>query len=258
MSEENPYAPDKSRKEEILQDIKKVGESVGPRVSRDEYNKHGDYSDTTVREHFETFSDGLREAGLFPRSPNQSDVIRVINTLGEELGRPPMPSDIEKKGIYSLTTVRKRFDDYKTALIEAGYDESKIEEYYQKKVSRDELISEIQSISEKLGHPPNTAELRREAEYSVMTYLRRFNDDIIGVLKKTGFDEQEINRTSIEKQKANRMSNAELIDDIKRISAETGHGIDVKSLSEIGKYSVDTYYRRLGSLDKINELIDDD
>lgn len=40
MNEENPHTPDKSREEEVLEDLKDVGEAVEAKISPDEENPY--------------------------------------------------------------------------------------------------------------------------------------------------------------------------------------------------------------------------
>lgn len=189
---------------------------------------------------------------------NESDLIRAIKALGEKLGRPPMASDMREEGIYGDQAVRRHFSDFPTALTEAGYSETEMKKDYYKNVNTDELINEIQSISEKLGHPPNSVEIKEESKYSYTTYRDRFGDDIFEILSETGFDEKEIKENERNYGRTTRIPDSELIDDIKRIRAETGHRIDYNSLSEIGEYNPSTYHKHLGSIDELNELTDDD
>lgn len=131
MSDENPYSPRKTQKEEILDDLKRVGASHGQKLTLDEYTKRGEYSQHKVYRYFDSYTDALRKADLFPVGRfNRRDVIRAINKLGEELNRPPMPQEMDTEGVYSATVVAKEFEGYREALSEAGYSEEEIDRHW--------------------------------------------------------------------------------------------------------------------------------
>ena len=96
MSDENPYAPNQ---EEILEDLRRVGEEHGKRLTIAEYNQHGRYSYSYIRDYLGPFTEALRQAGLFPtQNIRREDAIRAVEELGAELGHPPVQEEMDNQG----------------------------------------------------------------------------------------------------------------------------------------------------------------
>lgn len=257
MNKDNPYTPEKSKKEEILDDVKDVGKSIGPKLTRSQYNDHGEYTATTVERYFSDFSDVLRRLELFPSQRiSDEDIIRAINRLGQRLDRPPIRLDMKENGIYSPSTITNHFPDYHTALLVAGYSHEEIEKYKDGKVTENELIDSINTLSMEIGRPPTSTELDNKTDYSYTTYIRHLGNDIKEILKKAGFDETEIQNREIGYE--NTVDKETLIDDLKRISSNTDGFLKFTHIYEEGEYNYFMYRNYLGNLDDMRNLIEDE
>ena len=145
MNDKNPYTPERTIKEEIVEDLKQVGDSFGPKVTMDVYLEHGNYKTNKIYRYFDSFSDIVREAGMFPEKDfNRKDIVRAIYILSEELGRPPMPKEMDERGIYTVSSIEKAFGKYRTALSEAGYSKEEIDKYWN--------VDGVSASSEKTSH----------------------------------------------------------------------------------------------------------
>jgi len=56
-------------KEELLDDIRRVGEQIGDAPSQTEYSKHGEHGVTTVKRRFKSWAEAVRKAGFEPYDP---------------------------------------------------------------------------------------------------------------------------------------------------------------------------------------------
>jgi len=109
----------------------------------------------TVIEHFGSWNAAKRAAGLVPRRfATREELLGLLRTLGEELGRPPTARDIdEHKGrLPSKSLYWHTFGSLTTALREAGFDVPVGEERLERAVDQGVMLAE------KLGRLPKFAE----------------------------------------------------------------------------------------------------
>lgn len=79
----------------------------------------------TVIQHFGSWNEAKRKAGLVPRRfAEPADLIRLLRELGEELGRPPTAKDLDehRAALPSKSLYWHMFGSLKNALREAGFD----------------------------------------------------------------------------------------------------------------------------------------
>lgn len=237
MSNENPYAPDKSREEEILEDLRRVGEEHGKRLTADEYNEYGKYSDTYIKNHFDSFPEAIRQAGLFPaQNTRREDVVRAVKAFRAEFGHPPTRDEMNKQGVYSYTTIVSRAGSWREALQEAGYTEAEIENRL-KKVDTQDLIDELQRVAAKVGHTPTQSDIDDHCEYHHATYYRRFGD-LETARKEAGLPEKK------EIDHPNRISTEDLLEELQELAEDLGHPPTTAEIDELASYSTSTYYDR--------------
>src|SRR5881296_4695945 len=118
----------------------------------------------TVIEHFGSWNAAKRAAGLVPRRfATREELLGLLRTLGEELGRPPTARDIdEHKGrLPSKSLYWHTFGSLTNALREAGFDVPVGEERLER------AVSQGVDLAHRLGHLPkfaDWAEARRADE----------------------------------------------------------------------------------------------
>ncbi len=116
----------------------------------------------TVIEHFGSWNAAKRAAGLVPRRfATRDELLGLLRTLGEELGRPPTARDIdEHKGrLPSKSLYWHTFGSLTNALREAGFDVPVGEERLERAVDQGVVLAE------RLGRLPkfaDWAEARRQ------------------------------------------------------------------------------------------------
>jgi hypothetical protein len=116
-------------KQELLDDLRRVGEKLKKTPSAQEYKKYGQYSDSCVYRHFDGFVEAREEAGFEdgdlrsrPRGISREKLINAIQSLRTELGRVPRREEMRQLGEYSEEPFRRVFGTWGDAVIEAGYE----------------------------------------------------------------------------------------------------------------------------------------
>src|SRR5438876_4995994 len=113
--------------EQILAELRACAERLGRSPTMREFAADAETAvhPQTVIEHFGSWNAAKRAAGLVPRRfATREELLGLLRTLGEELGRPPTARDIdEHKGrLPSKSLYWHTFGSLTTALREAGFD----------------------------------------------------------------------------------------------------------------------------------------
>jgi hypothetical protein len=113
--------------EQILADLRASAARLGRSPTMREFAADGETSvhPQTVIEHFGSWNNAKRAAGLVPRRfATREELLGLLKKLGEELGRPPTAKDIdEHKGkLPSKSLYWHTFGSLSNALREAGFD----------------------------------------------------------------------------------------------------------------------------------------
>jgi len=122
----------------------------------------------TVIEHFGSWNNAKRAAGLVPRRfATREELLGLLTELGEELGRPPTARDIdEHKGkLPSKSLYWHTFGSLTTALREAGFDVPVGEERLER------AVEQGAALARRLGRLPKFADWAeaRKADDSLLT-----------------------------------------------------------------------------------------
>ena len=113
--------------EEILEQLRASAQRLGrsPTMREFEDDPKATVHPQTVIQHFGSWNDAKRKAGLVPRRfAKPADLIRLLRELGEELGRPPTAKDLDehRETMPSKSLYWHMFGSLKNALREAGFD----------------------------------------------------------------------------------------------------------------------------------------
>src|SRR6059058_3531616 len=152
--------------DEILTELRASAERLGRSPTMREFAADTETTvhPQTVIEHFGSWNAAKREAGLVPRRfATREELLGLLKTLGEELGRPPTARDIdERKGrMPSKSLYWHTFGSLTTALREAGFDVPVGSERLERAVEQGALLAR------RLGRLPkfaDWAEARKEDE----------------------------------------------------------------------------------------------
>src|SRR3954462_9085628 len=113
--------------DQILAELRASAERLGRSPTMREFAADVDTTvhPQTVIEHFGSWNNAKREAGLVPRRfATREELLQLLRELGEELGRPPTAKDIDarKGAMPSKSLYWHTFGSLATALREAGFD----------------------------------------------------------------------------------------------------------------------------------------
>jgi hypothetical protein len=113
--------------EDILGQLRDSAERLGrsPTMREFENDAEATVHPQTVIQHFGSWNEAKRKAGLVPRRfAEPADLIRQLRELGEDLGRPPTAKDLDERreSMPSKSLYWHMFGSLKNALREAGFD----------------------------------------------------------------------------------------------------------------------------------------
>jgi hypothetical protein len=143
--------------EEILRQLRESAQRLGrsPTMREFEQDTETTVHPQTVIQHFGSWNDAKRRAGLVPRRFARPDeLIRLLRELGERLGRPPTARDLDehRETMPSKSLYWHTFGSLKNALREAGFDVPVGEERLER------AIEQGTALARKLGRLPKFAD----------------------------------------------------------------------------------------------------
>ena len=146
--------------EEILEQLRACAERLGrsPTMREFEADPETTVHPQTVIQHFKSWNEAKRKAGLVPRRFAQpADLIRQLRELGDQLGRPPTAKDLDehRDSMPSKSLYWHMFGSLKNALREAGFDVPVGEERL------DRAIDQGVAVALKLGRLPKFADWKQ-------------------------------------------------------------------------------------------------
>src|SRR3954471_11180500 len=113
--------------DQILAELRECAERLGRSPTMREFaaDRQTTVHPQTVIEHFGTWNNAKRKAGLVPRRfATREELIKLLRDLGEQLGRTPTAKDLEqrKSSMPSKSLYWHTFGSLNNALREAGFD----------------------------------------------------------------------------------------------------------------------------------------
>lgn len=159
----------------LLAELRRLADEKGRAPSRREMDKEGRYGSGTFGNRFGSWTKALRKLGVEPCTAgrgveiSKQDVKDSIRALADQLGHVPTVSEMASQGSCSPKTAQTRYGSWNNALRAAEFEPN--QEF---QISEDELLSEIHRLTEELGHPPSTNDLKRDGKFSHRPYFRRF------------------------------------------------------------------------------------
>jgi len=113
--------------DQIVEQLKACAERLGrsPTMREFEADAETTVHPQTVIQHFGSWNEAKRNAGLVPRRfAKPADLVRLLRELGDEIGRPPTAKDLDdhRASMPSKSLYWHTFGSLKNALREAGFD----------------------------------------------------------------------------------------------------------------------------------------
>lgn len=161
-------------RDELLDELQRLADELGRTPKTTEMKKSGEFSPHTYKERFGSWNDSVEAAGLEskPKGPQipRDDLIEKLQCLADELEKTPSTADMNAQGEFNDQTYTNRFGSWTEAVEAAGLDPNDRFE----KISRRELIAELQRLADERGETPTTSDMDDDGEFSAGTYINRF------------------------------------------------------------------------------------
>lgn len=220
----------------LIDILQSLADDLGHPPTKSDVREHTSTSIKTFQSAFGSWNAALKAAGFDiqrsgRRIPN-ADLIKELRRLADDRGHPPTTEELRKHGRYSISPYRDRFGSWNAALEAAG-----LEPRSSSRLSRDNLIDELQRLADELGHPPTYAEMKQQGAYSPTPFDRVF-DSWNDALEAAGLNPSD---------KPGNISKQDLIDELQRLADVLGHPPTIDELQEHGQFSSGPYQNRFGS-----------
>src|ERR671918_2371377 len=143
--------------EAILEELRASAERLGRSPTMREFAADAETTvhPQTVIDHFGSWNAAKREAGLVPRRfATREELLGLLRDLGNELGRPPTPKDLDARrgSMPSKSLFWHTFGSLTAALREAGFDVPVGEERLER------AVEQGVALAQRLGRLPKFAD----------------------------------------------------------------------------------------------------
>jgi len=168
-----------------------------------------------------------------PARISSGELLSDIRRLSDKLGRVPRCSDVREHGKYSISVYQDRFGSWSKARSEAGVGEP---DGQKDAVSREDLLSELQRLTEELGSVPTINDLSENGEFSKGPYSRVF-----------GSWNSALEEAGLTPNLEQNISDSELLDTIREVADTVGGRPTTAHLQKHSKRCPSLYRDRFGS-----------
>jgi len=107
-------------------------------------------------------------------SPTADDLLNELQRVGEIVGSTPSTADVNEHGEWSHHPYYRVFEDWETALREAGYEPNPQQSNQDLRASEEDLPTHLRDLAERLGYPPSSRQMAAFGDYGVSTYETKF------------------------------------------------------------------------------------
>lgn len=219
--------------EDLLAELQRLADGDDP-PTISEMDENGEYSTTTYRRRFESWTDACQAAELIPRRSTtpipEEDLIAELHRLADG-DEPPTVVQMNEEGAYSYPTYTDRFGSWAEACRAAGL----TPRFKGRVISDEDLLAELQQMADG-DVPPTIAQMNAEGAYSQSTYTYRFGS-WAEACEAAGLSPPDSNET---------ISKEELLSELRRL-ADGNQPPTTTEMNEEGQYSSATFYRHFES-----------
>lgn len=217
---------------ELLLDIQRVAKEIEGPPTFNQYNSHGEYSTTTLSDHFGSYNDAIRAADYTPvREIDIPDDVLLadVQCVADDLGETPTSKQYNRRGKYSADTLSRRFGSYNSAIKSAGYEPTK-----HRDITDAELLADIRDTADEQGRAPTSPEYTENGTYTKKTVIQRF-----------GMWESAVKAAECDPPSYHHYSDEQLLRELQRLA--DSRRAPIQSEMDIhGKYSHKVYQDRFG------------
>lgn len=177
-------------KEEVIEDIKRVNESVDGSVTLNQMSQEGKYGRGVYQHKFGLWNEAKKAAGLNTKAGNRKisreDLLEELNRMAQEYGPSVGINDMRSEGKYSGSAYINEFGSWNEAKELADLEPN--DPAGEPMPDRDECVRQIQELGVKLGRAPRVPDVRQEGDrYKTKWYFDNF-DGWGELLDEAGFN----------------------------------------------------------------------
>ena len=123
---------------------------------------------------------------------SKDDLLSDLRRVYQKVGSPPSESQYDEHGQYSVSAIRKRFGKFTEGRAAADIPNPDMRGG-NNRISREDLLSELQRLGKKLGKTPTREEMAEQGAYAEGPYRREFGSWSEALLA-AGYSYDELNR----------------------------------------------------------------
>jgi hypothetical protein len=222
--------------DEILSDLQRVADKVGETPTQSQYQKHGEYSRSPFQRIFGSYNEAVRSAGFEPNQQvapgtdpiDTDDLLADLQRVAEEVGYTPTQKQYEEYGEHSPHTLVRNFGSFNNAVEAAGYEPNR-----HHGMSKEEILSDIHDVVEKLDETPTAHQYDQHGEFSLGALNRRFGR-YNNALEAAGYDPVALSG----------IPTNDLLADLQRVADDLGEAPTKDQYKTDGEYHPDTLAER--------------
>ncbi|WP_317176023.1 homing endonuclease associated repeat-containing protein [Halomontanus rarus] len=222
-------------REELIEEVKCVGNKLGKSPTKNEFGDHGKYSLGPYNRRFNGWNTVLEKAGFGPnhRSNVSKDALLAeIERLHNETGETPTTSILRNQGRYSMYSFYKYFDSWNDAIKQCDFEPRTGGIEY----TDQELIEELLRLKDELSRTPSAKHMTKLGKFSAQPYKDHFGS-WNNALMEAGLDPNCL--IDIPRE--------ELLIELHRIHNQLDRSPTKEEFAEMACYSAEPYKRTFGS-----------
>jgi hypothetical protein len=164
--------------------------------------------------------------------PSQDELLRELQDIAAELGRGPLPDEIDDYGSYTTTDYREQFGSWANALALAN-----IEQPSGLKIPTESLQAELRRLSDDLDTVPTGQDMVEHGHHGLQTYTKRF-----------GSWNEALEAADLpQKPDRKKRSDQELLAELTRLADDLDKLPSGQDMDDHGAFSPITYRKHFGS-----------
>lgn len=163
---------------------------------------------------------------------SRTELLAEINSIADELGRAPLPDELDERSDHDIESYRSEFGSWYSAISTAG-----LEKPRGRRMPENELLAELRRLADELGKTPSMQDMTNQGGYGSATYTNRFGSWTTAI-EAAGL-EPYANRTH--------RSTEDLLTELQQLAEELGRPPTSREMDEKGTYSRVVYRNRFDS-----------